>query len=277
VEAAHAPGKTWDRAYFYFKVEVGELTAQTPTDFAEVEEEVLRVDHFHVSVCDAHADTPAGGNLTTQDEMYEVADLQKLEGARRVLTHAFNQATFPVSLWGSMARNSYAYHHASHGDVVCRQDGASFEPGADGMPTVCPHDPSHVGRSTVWFWDTVLGDAEVSSADDVPSTPRYLVYFNTCVAGWEPSFANALLARGTRYVIAFRKYIPDGAAREMARQFYRKWAQVHRGDPDKIAEVFQSIAPAFHASMRPVLFGGGGGAAPPGAGAAIGKALGAIA
>ena len=277
VTADHGPWQTWDRAYFYFEAEVNEVTAQSPRDFAEVEEEVLRVDHWHVSVCDAHADTPEGGSLTTQEEMYEVADLQKLEGARGVVTHAFNQSVTPVSLWGSLVRNSYAYHHASHGDVVCRVDGASFEPGRDDMPAVCPNDAGHAGRSTVWLWDTVLGDVEVSTVDDVPSTPLYLVYFNTCVTGWEPSFAHALLARGTQYVIAFRKYIPDGAAREMARLFYRKWAQVHRGNPDKIAEVFQSIAPAFHASMWPVLFGAAVGAPPPGAGAAIGKALGAIA
>ena len=132
-------------------------------------------------------------------------------------------------------------------------------------------------RSTLFIGNTPFGDAETSNAAAVPSVPRYLVYINTCVAGFEPSFANALMARGTQNVIAFRKYIPDDDAREMARQFYRKWTQVFRADPGQIAACFLSVSPPYFGSMRPTLFGpgaAGGGAA---ADDAAGQALGALA
>ena len=105
-----------------------------------------------------------------------------------------------------------------------------------------------------------MGDAEVSQKNNVPSTPRYLVYIDTCVAGWEPSFANAFIRRGTQNVIAFRMYIPDGAARQMARDFHKKWANNHKCDPDKISSVFFDTGAAHFGSMRPVLFGKSGGA-----------------
>lgn len=275
--AAHQPYEEWRKPFYYFVATVGTDVGESSRDFDNAPEQVLRVRHWHISVADAIADTPAGGGLSTEEEMDEIADLHSIDPERRVGTTAFNQAVFPVADWGSVLRNSYGYHHASHGDVRCRVDGAQFLDDGDSTPTVCPLDPTHAGRSVVFLGDVALGDAEVSNAADVPSTPRYLVYFDTCVAGWEPSFADAMIARGTQNVIAFRKYIPDGDAREMARQFYRKWIQIYLGDPGRIASVFFSVAPPFFDSMRPVLFGAGGGAAAPAvaAAAAVGAALGA--
>jgi hypothetical protein len=278
-EAKHGPWEVWDKPLFYMVAHVGDqLQGESPHDLAN-EDDLLRVCPVLVTISDAIADTPAGGGLTTQDEMYEIGNLEKLDPARGIYSIPFNQANVPTALWGSVIRNSYAYHQTSHGDVRCRVDGAQFNASADGTePTVCPNDPAHAGRSVLFIGNTPFGDAETANAAAVPSVPRYLVYINTCVAGWEPSFADALMARGTRNVIAFQKYIPDDDAREMARQFYRKWAQIHRLDPEKIPEVFYSVSPPFVGSMKPVLFGAGAaGAGAAGAAAAIGNALGAVA
>jgi hypothetical protein len=208
--------------------------------------------------------------------MYEVSNIERLDPARDLPSIAINQSVVPTELWGSVIRNTYAYHQTSHGDVRCRIDGEQFASSRDNFPTVCPLDPSHPGRSVLFTGDTPIGDAEASDVVAVPSVPRYLAYINTCVAGWEPSFANAFIARGTRNVIAFRKYIPDNKAREMARQFYRKWTQVFRCDPEKIPEVFLSVSPPFFRSMRPVLFGEGATGAPSAAEDSTTKALGAL-
>jgi len=263
-ESNSLPYRHWANPFFYFKVIIENegLHYETPKNYNENPRDVLRINWWHVSVSDAVADTPAGGNLTTQDEMNEVANLHSLNPHRKIGTTAFNSNIVPTSHWGSVLRNAYSYHHASHGDVVCRIDNDSFEDtDGDNIPDQCPNDPLHPGRSVVVLGDSNFGDNEVGQINDIPSTPRYLVYFNTCVAGWEPSLADALIARDTRNVIAFRKYIPDGDAREMARQIYRKWVQIYKCDPEKIAQVFFSVAPAFFKTMRPILFGADGGPA----------------
>jgi hypothetical protein len=277
-EAKHGPWEVWDKPFFYMVAYVENSQGESPHDL-DTEEDVLRVGQALVNICDRIADTPAGGGLTTEDDMNEIGTIQKLDPARGIYLVPFNQAVVPTELWGSVIRNTYGYYQTSHGDVRCRIDGDQFIYDANNLATVCPNDPTHPGRSTIFLGSTPLGDAEVSNVQAVPSVPRYLVYFNTCSAGWEPSFANALLARGTQNVIAFRKSIPDGDAREMARQFYRKWTQVHRCDPGKISEVFFSVAPPFVGSMEPVLFGAGGGPASGGGPVAdaVGNALGAFA
>ncbi|MBN2574468.1 MAG: peptidoglycan-binding protein [Deltaproteobacteria bacterium] len=274
-EAKHGPWEVWSKPLFYLVAHVGERQqGESPHDL-DTEEELLRVCPVLVTIADAIADTPAGGSLTTQDEMHELATIEKLDPARGVFSVPFDQPVVPTELWGSVIRNTYAYHQTSHGDVRCRIDGDQFESGPDDFPTVCPNDPSHPGRSVIFIGDTPLGDAEAADAAAVPSVPRYLVYLNTCVAGWEPSFADTLLSRGTRNVIAFRKYIPDDDAREMARQFFRKWSQVYRCEPEKIPEVFHSVSPPFVGSMRPVLFGAGATGAGAATAASAGSALGA--
>jgi len=254
----------FDKPFYYFKVHIDgppALDGETPRDFVNQPDKVLRLFWWHLSVGDAIADSPAGGGLTTVDEMNEVAGLHSQNPHRKVGRTAFNLQRPTVSDWGSVLRNSYSYHQGSHGDVRCRVDRRQFNSSNDNFPTVCPLDPTHPGRSVVFLGQSAFGDAEVSQAANVPSVPRYLVYFDACVAGFEPSFANAVRARGTRFVLAFRKYIPDDDAREMARQFYRRWIQIHKGDPDTIPQVFFQVAPPFFNSMRPVLFGPGGGAA----------------
>lgn len=254
-EAKHKPWDPWDKPFFYFKVEVQHqgLKGETPKDYRKKRGKVLRVRYWHASVADAIADTPAGGNLTTRSEMNEIAQLLRLSH-HRVYRRAFNQQNVPVNLWGSVLRNTYAYHHASHGDI--------YNFGTNQSLNVQPNPPTNaVGswRSTVVLGNTWFGAAQVNQAGNVPSVPRYLVYMDCCVAGWEPTLGQAFLGRGTQNYLAFRMYIPDRDARAMARKFYRKWARVHKCDPSKIAPVFWDVGAPYYNSMRPVLMGTGGG------------------
>jgi hypothetical protein len=98
-----------------------------------------------------------------------------------------------------------------------------------------------------------LGDTELLDKTKFPEVPRYLAYLDCCLAGWEPSLGRAFVSRGTQYVIAFRRTIPDADAREMARKFHKKWAQTHKLNPEKIRDLFFEVGTPFYASMRPVL------------------------
>lgn len=255
-EAEHQPWTPFETPFFYFRVTVSYkgLEAETPSDPDKQEKECLRVVYWHACVSDTRADSNDG--LTTGAEMAEIAGILGGTKHHKVLQQGFNQRNVAVNLWGSVMRNTLAYHHASHGDIVDRSTGAQLNAGNQNPPT------NAVGnwRSVICLGSSDLGDAEVSQQANVPSAPRYLAYLDTCVAGWEPSFANAFLNRGTQNVIAFRMYIPDGAARKMARDFYKKWCNTHKCNPDKIPVVFFETGAPHYASMRPVLFGQGAGA-----------------
>ena len=87
------------------------------------------------------------------------------------------------------------------------------------------------------------------------------LFSSTCLTGWESSFADALIARGCRNVIAFRVTIPDSEAPKFANKFYTKWANDYKLDPEKIPDCFFEYASDHYDNMRPVLFGSGGGQA----------------
>src|SRR3954470_15696292 len=237
--ADHGPYETWDVPFYYFQVEVDyhDLAADTPWEWISREAECLRVMWYHICIADAVADTPAGGGLTTVPEMNEIKGIIDAKQHHKAGKRALSQTrTLAVNRWGSLLRNTYCYHHAGHGDIVDRTTGSSLNAGGRNPPTNRLRNWRSViiptfQRASGSIGYTNLGDAEVSQTDAMPSTPRYLVYLDTCVAGWEPSFANAFIARGTQNVIAFRMYIPDGDARAMARRFHRKWIGTHNGDP----------------------------------------------
>ncbi len=247
----------WDMGLYYFQVSVDYqgLEAETEKDAQSHEGQCLRVMWWHRCVSDSVADSPAGGGLTTGAEATEIKGIIDGKRHHKAGKQAFNQNNVPTSLWGSVLRNTFCYHHASHGDIVDRTTGVQLNAGAANPPTV----PVGNWRSVIVLGNTNLGDAEVSQAAAVPSVPKYLVYLDTCVAGWEPSFANAWISRGAQNVIAFRMYIPDDDARSMARRFHRKWIRTHNGDPNKINQVFFDVGAPFYNSMRPVLYGYAGG------------------
>lgn len=260
-DTVHKLWDPWNAPFYYLQAEIDldvngkKLALETERDYTNKPDEVLRQLYWSVCISDAIADRPAGGNLTTAAEMNEIAGLITAKSNHRVFTQAVNQANVPIGLWGSVLRNSYAYHHASHGDIVNPATGAQLNDGTNNPPTVA------VGswRSVVVLGNTNLGAAQIDQAANIPATPRYLVYMDTCVAGWEPSLGNAFRARGTQHFLAFRKYIPDGDARQMARDFYKKWRDQYDFNPDKIASVFWDVGGSYYGSMRPVLNGPSGG------------------
>ena len=260
-EAEHTLWDPWDAPFYFlvatfeYKVNGTKLCVETPRDYAAKPNDVLRLLYWHMSVSDAIADTPAGGGLSTGAEMTEIAGIITARANHSVAQQAVNQATLPVNLWGSLLRNSFIYHHASHGSVVDRTTAAHLNDGTNNPPTVALGN----WRSVVMLGRTRLGDVEVNQVANVPSVPRYFVYMDTCVAGWEPSLGNAFRARGTQHYLAFRKYIPDGDARQMARDFYTKWRDQYQYNPDKIASVFWDVGAPYYGSMRPILIGPDGG------------------
>jgi hypothetical protein len=217
----------WDKPFFFFKASVDfkSLEAETPKDFAAKEAEALRLAYWHSCVSDAVADA---GGLTTGPEMTEISGIITGAAHHKSYQHAFvaGDAANLKPLLGSAIRNTYVYHHSSHGNV--------------GLIALV-----HVR----------VNAADLASKTDFPSMPRYLAYLNCCLTGKEPEFANAMIRRGTRNVIAFQLSIPDGDARAMARQFYNSWGSVHKNDPAKIATVFYQLSPAYTGSMEPILYG----------------------
>jgi type VI secretion system secreted protein VgrG len=268
-ESKHLPWDPWGSPFFFFTVKLSHkgLSGESPSDLSKDRAKTLRVEYWHMSVCDAIADTPGGGNLTTQAEMNEIAGLLSAKPHHKVGKRAFSTHTLTAKQWAHYIRNTYAYHHASHGNVVDRATGRSLrDPARNNPPVAQPggvwHSVISMGaqRTATGFQPgTKIGDTEVQNKTDVPSVPRYLVYLNICVAGWEASLGNAFITRGTRNYLAFRRYIPDNDARAMARRFYRRWSNTYRFNPAKIPAVFFNVGASYYRTMRPVLMGKGGG------------------
>ncbi|MBN1208027.1 MAG: type VI secretion system tip protein VgrG [Myxococcaceae bacterium] len=260
-EAKHLPWDPWDQPFYSLQVKLSHkgLTAESPSDLGKDKAKTLQVEYWHMCVSDTIADTPPDPRraLTTRAEMAEIAGLLSAHSHHKVGQYSCTTRVLSVRKWGSVLRNTYAYHHASHGDVVDRNDDTlQLNDDPDRNP---PRALPGNWRSVVVLGETVFGDREVRDAA-VPSVPRYLVYMDTCVAGWERSLADAFTSRGTRNYLAFRCYIPDGDAREMARNFYQKWGNSYQLNPAKIPAVFYDVGAPYYGSMRPVLFGQGGGA-----------------
>ncbi len=255
------PWDPHDQPFFFFKVSIQHqgLRFATPADLKDGGQ-ALRVKYYHVCVGDHWADV---GGLTTGAEASEI------EGILSAVPHSEAHAAMAAepsptfAAWSRRMLGTYAYHHGSHGTCEDRITKAFISvrppPRGHGDPPQCP-----VGnwRSVVVLsgasasdTDAVLGDDELRDEKTFPEVPRYLAYLDCCLAGWEPSLGRAFRARGTQYVIAFRRTIPDGDARDMARRFHRKWAQTHKLDPAKIRDLFFEVGAPFFGTMRPVLIG----------------------
>jgi hypothetical protein len=253
--AKQLPWDPYDKPFFFYKamIEHQGLAVQTPCDTNKA----LRVKYFHVCLGDSWADA---GGLTTGAEAAEIAGILGGVPDSKAEKRMMSMPNPTLAAWSVNIANTYCYHHGSHGTCQDRVTGKFIStqppPKGFGDPPQCP-----VGnwRSVVIlskqakFQYLPLGDTEVRDEKTFPSMPRYLAYLDCCLAGWEPSLARAIVSRGTQYVIAFRRTIPDDDARSMARKFHKKWAQTHKLNPDKIRDLFFEVGTPFYKTMRPVL------------------------
>lgn len=266
-EAEHLPWDPFDKPFYFFAVKAGSITEETTRDFDHQPSSCLRVLTWHALTSDAIADA---GGLTTQAEMNEIGGILESNEFHRSFPTTFNQDNLPLADFGDAFRNSYTFHHASHGAVICPIHLKTFKL-VNGVRTVCPVTAADPPKSVMAIGTpkkgqiAFFGGSEIAQAGPVPSVPRYLAYLDVCDAGFEPALATAFTARGTQNVIAFEITIPDSEARQMARDFHNQWAGNHKCNPAKIADVFFDVSASHASTMRPVLFGAAAGA-PPGAG-----------
>lgn len=250
-DARHDLWAPWNKPWYFFQCDVAfeGLSKQTPRDFAKQAGDCLRLKYWHPCVCES---STLSGVLP---EVNTVSGI--LAKVPHSAAHVENITSPDLSRanYGSLIRNSYAFHQASHGNALKRSDNS-------GMPDDDPGDSKYTKsewRSIVHMTPSPrFGDLQIGATGSFPSMPRYLYYASTCLTGWEPSFANAMLARGTRNVLAFRCTIPDAEAPALAKKFYTRWAAAQL-DPSKIPDCFFKTAPDHHKNMKPILYGAGGG------------------
>lgn len=263
-DAHHQPYDPWDVPFFYFSVTVdfGGLQTETPKDHAGQEAECLRVKYWHVCLSESGSLTGVQPEAIAVKGILEGLSHSKADQPNYRITTAAPRPPWPsLAVYGSHIRNCYVFHQASHGNVNNRTDGRSalYAPyNYDDPPDNIP-DPSNWRGTETFGPNGQFGDNEINTPASVPSVPRYLWYASTCLTGWNSSFADAMIARGCRNVIAFRRTIPDAEAPELAKKIFRKWVNDYRLDPEKISDCFWAFAGDYYDSMRPALFGPGGG------------------
>lgn len=252
--ADHQPWDPWDKPFYYFKVTVDyqDLEEETEKDFESNETDCLRVIYWHCCVAESSS---LAGVLPECNTVQGI--LNGVAGSKAAVQDITN-INEPLNRYGSLLRNTYVFHEASHGNVQNRSTGASISSVTSSQPPDDVANPSE-WRSVVSITPTRFGDTEIANDASVPSVPRYLFYSSTCLTGWESSFADALIKRGTRNIIAFRRTIPDSEAPVLARKFYNCWAGTYNLNPEKIPDCFFKEAADHYDNMHPVLFGQGGG------------------
>ncbi|MDD2735381.1 MAG: hypothetical protein PHF56_15695 [Desulfuromonadaceae bacterium] len=251
-EGKHKLWDPWDKPYYFFTCTVNfqGLSKSTPKDFAAQQAACLRLKYWHC--CTAESSTLSG----VLPECNAVAGILNGVLFSKSLIQNLTTVGIPLAQYGSLLRNTYVFHQASHGNALKRSDNSSIPEGDPGESKYTKAD----WRSIVHITPVPrFGDTQIANNADIPVAPRYLFYASTCLTGWEPSFANAMIARGTRNVLAFRCSIPDSEAPVMARKFYTRWAS-YKLDPSKIPECFFKAGGDHYKKMKPILYGAGGGA-----------------
>jgi len=293
-EAKHDPWSIWNKPFYYFDVTVDYrgLADETPKDFKRKRRKCVRVLYWSIT----WADTTSGLSGVAPEGRGVRRAINKRRLKSKCITNNQSAHT-PLANVGSVFRNTYAMHIGSHGNFVERstdlptwhyQSGTINPPsftytGARGqLPSTAFRSTITMGRHTPRFvnfpapsrrtlpfqWQCdQLGDTEVGVVANFPSMPKVLLYASCCLAGWESSFADAVVGRGCQNVIAFRKAVPDDDAKNMGRRYFRRWAR-EKLDPAKVPSVFFRIGRRYYGSMRPVLFGLQAGAIAGGAGTA---------
>lgn len=248
--AEHKLWDPWNKPFYYFTatVEHKGLKKETSKDYENDADNCLKLLRWHY--CVAESSTLSG----VLPECNTVSGL--LNGVADSKSAVQNLTTPNISLarFGSLLRNTYVFHVASHGTALNRKTGKGItkrDPGSSMSKSNW--------RSVVCITPSFAGDKEIKSKIDVPSVPKYLFYSSTCLTGWESSFADTMISRGCQNVIAFRRTVPDAEAPDLARKFYSNWANNYQLNPDKIADCFWKAAPDHHKNMKPILYGAGGG------------------
>jgi hypothetical protein len=291
----HLPWDPYDTPWFYFSVTVDfqGLSCETPSDPEADAAACLRVLYWHVLVAET---STLSGVLPECNDVRGILDDAAKDSKATV--QQLSTDDVPLANLGSLMRNTYVFHVASHGSIKRRADDhassmyldSSIQPPdfedhtstvpaqdkgrltgtqSDWKSVVCigTHTPKtiNVARtfgpnagSTYVNKRTFTDATDLESEDDFPSVPRYLFYSSTCLTGWEPGFADRLIARGCRNVLCFKRTIPDSEAPELARDFYREWMNTYNLDPEKIPDCFVQAASSHYDRMRPVLYGDGG-------------------
>jgi type VI secretion system secreted protein VgrG len=260
--AAQMPWDPYDKPFFFFKASVKHqgLTVETPIEMKDGGKS-LKVKYLHFCVGDHWADVHPP-HLDTAGDAANVAGILAAVTDSVAEVRLMSAPNPTLAMWSYNLDGAYCYHQSSHGVCADRTNPATFidtdpPPQGSGDPPECP-----VGnwRSVIVlakqapFRYLLLGDEEVRDKTRFPSVPRYLVYLDCCLAGWEPSLARAFVARGTRYVIGFRRTVGAATAKAMATEFHTKWAK-DKLDPDKIRDIFFEVGSKYYSDLRPVIVG----------------------
>jgi hypothetical protein len=245
--AEHDPWKDWKKPFFYFRVTISGHSTDSERDCDAHPEQCLRVKYW--IPCVAEGSTL----LFVGDECNSVKSIvQGVEGGDSKVQDVGTPLPI-VATFNSLLRNTYAVHVASHGDCIHRQQLPVTSIADIGQPESVSDPDAWQGVISVSapsFRDNDIGGAE-------PRFPKVLFYADCCLAGFEPSIANRMRLLGCRYLIMFRRIIPDHEAPMMARAFWNAWAE-KKFEPATIPDCFMRVSGDHYATMRPVLYGDGG-------------------
>jgi hypothetical protein len=257
--AEQKPYEIWNQPFFYFRVTVSGAFADSPRDHKAHPEQCLRVKYLVQAV--AEASTMSSCRTDAENIRSVVNEVEGGKGAVQDMAPPCED----VAAYAALFRNTYAVHVSSHGNCIRRDDESVWmlEHDLDALgnhPVDVPNPQEWKGVTCARVYiEGVPGPSidydfgHIGKPEITESVPAVLFYGNCCLTGYESSFADAMINRGCRWVLLFRKVIYDFEGNIMAKSFWSKWAD-EKFNPDKVPDCFFRIAGDHYATMRPVLY-----------------------
>ncbi len=113
-------------------------------------------------------------------------------------------------------------------------------------------EAAHLAEGYLLFGaeELTIGPADIARLD---AAPRTLVYLSCCVGAWDEKLPMAFINKGTRYVIAYKRYADDRLSVATSMAFYAYWKQLGFA-VDAIPKAYKDIVLEVGYQLHPALY-----------------------
>ena len=260
--AGHATIYDYGKTQYYMKITIGGVEKTS----SQTRDALLHLEHHNGIIANPSGDLPGAGaeGIWVATHMRQKGPWLEATSGTLVAdghsTRLFN-AVGNASLKKLVERNKFIHHQSSHGTAYCWCDGNrnffvdTGIQGADGSNDwacpVCNKSNSGVGVIMNKDFSNLFFRSEVKK---LARSPKVLVFANCCLTATTAAYANAWLAKGTRWYIGWAIPVDDQPAVDFAKAFYRRWFSHYKMDPDKVRHAWSDTKGPYMA-YRPRIFG----------------------
>ncbi|GEM_PF-5727973 len=171
-----------------------------------------------------------------------------------------------------VSRNRFLHHQVGHGLALCYCTGhpkcflpAGINP-VDGVHEeacpACKKSANGIGALVLSIKNPGSNSSKMEDlifylkedVEKVSQAPSVVFIANCCTTAVTPAFAEAWIAKGTRWYIGWGVAVNDDSALFFAKAFYHRWMEYYKMDPDDVRKAFNDVKSPYE-QFRPRIFG----------------------